>query len=266
MRRQRAPIRRRYFAVCRRTRRGAVHGVPALSVGRDVGPRAPAVLAGLDDREIQRLAGGGRKLHDEAERVVERVRQRPAPPFDGGDALADRRAVLAFERRLDRLRVDIDRPAGLHLRLDGRHAVRNRDAQRDGRGAVAAVRHLQRRFEIGARGAFVRLRGDVGVRAGGQRHAARETDEHGATAPMPVEKVVHVGFLLDGTCAARERRRYLGNQKTVGGGPLGGASEKRARAISGVTGYAISRASGADGIQAVYPGPVSGGWWASRLQ
>ena len=91
----------------------------------------------------------------------------------------------------------------------------------------------------------------MGVRAGGQRHAAREMDEHGATAPMPTEKVVHVGFLLDGTSAARERRRYLGNQKTVSGGPLGGAREKRARATSGATGYASSRAAGAEGIQPV---------------
>lgn len=48
---------------------------------------------------------------------------------------------------------------------------------------------------------------------------------------MPNEKVVHVGFLVNGTVATRERQWYLGNQETVSGGPLEGAREKRASNI-----------------------------------
>lgn len=49
---------------------------------------------------------------------------------------------------------------------------------------------------------------------------------------MPNGKVVHVGFLVNGTIATRGRHWYLGNRKTVSGGPIEGAREKRAQSTA----------------------------------
>src|SRR5215207_801632 len=120
--------------------------VRILPVRRDLDPALGAVLAFLDDREGERLAGrlrGDPGAEDEF--VVEGVGQLAAAPDDLLDAVGDRLAVQvvalgvgAASRR--------QRPAGLRHRAYIDDSFGNLDAHGPGRLALAAVRHAQDTF------------------------------------------------------------------------------------------------------------------------
>jgi hypothetical protein len=91
-----------------------------------------SLLAFLDSREIERLAGG-RELHHHPESVVLVVRQRTTVPIDLVDPLGDNLTASAFDRLVELARLDVDRSARLNLRLHRGNALRHLDPQCHGR-------------------------------------------------------------------------------------------------------------------------------------
>ena len=140
-----------------------------LALGGHLDPAGPALLAGLDGREGERLAGGVGHLEGQLEGVALALGQRVVGGVDDArGALGDLVAVGVGDRLVELLDVRLEVVVRVAGRRDREHRLRHLDLDLRGRRAVAAVRDAHREHGERPGGGLRRGAGDVG--AGGRRH------------------------------------------------------------------------------------------------
>ncbi len=127
----------RHIVANRQNRRRMFDITQCLARSRNIRPSGTAGLTRLHRAEIDRPCHL-RQFQQKREIVELIVRQSPRPG-DGADSIANRLAALALDGLCQRRALDLDNPACFGLRLGACNTVRDFDAYRSRRRAIAAV-------------------------------------------------------------------------------------------------------------------------------